>query len=172
MGDVKAVSSQEERAEEFAAFFRVEHERLFQTLVLVCGDRTQAEDLAQEAMARGFEQWDRVRRADNPAAYVYRIAFNLNRRIHRRARLGRGTLASETADPMDPAAAVEARAEARSALAALPPALREALVLVEWAGLTADEAGRVLRIEAVSVRGRLHRARRILRERLGGDEDE
>jgi DNA-directed RNA polymerase specialized sigma24 family protein len=44
------------------------------------------------------------------------------------------------------------------------------LVLVEWLGYTAEEAGRILGIEAVSVRGRLHRARGTLRERFGGSD--
>jgi DNA-directed RNA polymerase specialized sigma24 family protein len=41
------------------------------------------------------------------------------------------------------------------------------VVLVDWAGMTAEEAARVLGIQPVSVRGRLHRARAALRQRLG-----
>ncbi len=158
--------------QEFEAFFRAEHERLFQTLVLVCGDRSEAEEVAQEAMVRAFERWDRVLKADSPAAYVYRIALNLNRRRHRRAALGRRRGPGPApAEPVDPAIAVEARAEARRALALLPAGLREALVLVEWVGLSAEEAAPVLGIEPVSVRGRLHRARRKLSEVMGGEDD-
>ena len=42
---------------------------------------------------------------------------------------------------------------------------RQALVLVELLGMSAEEAGRVLRIEPVSVRVRLSRARTLLRQR-------
>jgi RNA polymerase sigma factor (sigma-70 family) len=173
MSDTDLVADEIGGTLEFEAFFRGEHERLFQTLVLVCGDRSEAEEVAQEAMARAFERWDRVVKADSPAAYVYRIALNLNRRRLRRAELirRRGQDLTPT-QPVDPAAAVEARAEARRALAALPVGLREALVLVEWVGLSAEEAAPVLGIEAVSVRGRLHRARQKLSELTGGEDDE
>ncbi len=53
------------------------------------------------------------------------------------------------------------------ALLALPAGQRAALVLVEWLGMTGEEAGRVLGLKAGSVRARLHRARTALREALG-----
>jgi RNA polymerase sigma factor (sigma-70 family) len=153
---------------DFEAFFEKEFERLFQTLFLICGDRSDAEDLAQETMARLFEHWDRVASADDPIAYLYKSAFNLNRRRLRRPVLSRrtGSRSDETAP--DPAQVVETRNVMLDLLASLPSAQREALVLVEWLGFTPEEAGRVLGIEAVSVRGRLHRARAAVRERFGG----
>jgi DNA-directed RNA polymerase specialized sigma24 family protein len=58
------------------------------------------------------------------------------------------------------------------ALAALPDGQREAVVLVEWVGLSAEEAGRVLGIEPVSVRVRLSRARATLRTAMEDRDDE
>ncbi|MGH2637435.1 MAG: RNA polymerase sigma factor, partial [Actinomycetota bacterium] len=52
-----------------------------------------------------------------------------------------------------------------------PRTQREVLVLVEWLGYTAEEAGGVLGIEPASVRGRLHRARKSLRARYGGSDE-
>src|SRR4029453_16523446 len=46
---------------DFGSFFEAEYERLFQALYLACGDKTEAEDLAQEAMARAFERWNGYR---------------------------------------------------------------------------------------------------------------
>jgi RNA polymerase sigma-70 factor (ECF subfamily) len=66
---------------------------------------------------------------------------------------------------------VEARSLVRQALADLPVGQCEALVLVEWVGLSPEEAGRVLGIEAPSVRSRIHRAKAALRERLEFDDD-
>jgi DNA-directed RNA polymerase specialized sigma24 family protein len=37
--------------------------------------------------------------------------------------------------------------------------------------MTAEEAGRVLGIQPVSVRGRLHRARAVLRQQIGDADD-
>jgi RNA polymerase sigma-70 factor, ECF subfamily len=49
------------------------------------------------------------------------------------------------------------------ALAALGPRDREVLLLAEWEGLAPTEIAKVLRCPAVTVRGRLHRARRRFR---------
>jgi len=150
---------------DFTAFFEAEYGRLFQSLYLISGNRADAEDLAQEAMARAFERWDRVRAAATPSGYVFQIAFNLHRSMLRRAtralRVGRRAVAS--AEPN----AGQTRLEVLEALSSLPGSQREALVLVEWLGFSAEEAGRILGIEPPSVRGRVHRARGSLRERFG-----
>lgn len=62
--------------------------------------------------------------------------------------------------------AIDARRDVRAALLRLPIPLREAVVLTGWLELSTEEAGRVLGIEAVSVRGRIHRARQLLRDLL------
>src|SRR6478736_10515180 len=64
---------------EFEDFFRTEYRRLVRALYLLTSDRTEAEDLAQEAMARVFERWDRLRAAASPTGYLYRVAMNLHR---------------------------------------------------------------------------------------------
>jgi RNA polymerase sigma-70 factor (ECF subfamily) len=155
---------------DFEAFFRDEHDRLYQSLFLVTCDRGEAEDLAQESLARAYERWDRIRSMESPAGYVYRMAFNLyrNRLRWRRVRSRRPVVAEP---PVDPAAVAEARDEVRRALGSLPNTQRVALVLVEWLEMTADEAGAVLGIEGASVRGRVHRARATLRERFGRNDE-
>lgn len=154
----------------FEVFFLAEHERLFQALYLLTGDRHEADDLAQEALLRAYERWDRVGAMDSPAGYVYRTALNLHRsRIRALVVRARRVIAAVPAD--DHSDQVSASHDVRSALARLPRGQREALVLVEWLGLGSEEAGRVLGIDASSVRGRLHRGRAALRERLG-DRDE
>lgn len=159
-----------EAALAFEEFFRAEYARLFRTLVLMVGDRAEAEDLAQEAMVRVYERWDRVRGADSPPAYLYRTAFNLNRKRARRLAVRRRKAESPSPPPAGPAEVAEDRAEVLRALAALPVAQREAVVLAEWLDLDAEEAGRWLGIDASSVRGRLHRARATLRRLLEADD--
>ena len=44
----------------FERFFEVEYPRLARALLLLTGDPREAEDLAQEALARAFERWARV----------------------------------------------------------------------------------------------------------------
>jgi RNA polymerase sigma-70 factor (ECF subfamily) len=59
--------------------------------------------------------------------------------------------------------------ELADAIASLPVGQRQAFLLVEWLGMSSQEAAGILRIAPASVRTRLHRARAALRERLGED---
>ena len=150
----------------FEAFFDQEYPQLCRALVLLVGDVFEAEELAQEAMTRVLERWDRVREMDSPTGYVYRTAMNLQRkRIRRLAVRARRVFADEPAD--DLALAADDRHDVRRALAALPESQRAALVLVDWLEMDSAEAGVVLGIKASSVRVRLHRGREALRNALG-----
>ena len=151
----------------FQAFFSEHYDRLARALFLLAGEPDEAEDLAQEAMVRVYERWGRVSTMASPEGYLYRTALNLHRSrlrklVTRRKRRERAT-ATVTADPADAAAASD---EVARALAALPDGQREAVVLVSWLGMDAEEAGRLLGIEPVSVRARLSRARTTLRQHL------
>jgi RNA polymerase sigma-70 factor (ECF subfamily) len=157
-------------ASAFEEFFLTQHERLFQALYLLTGDRYEADDLAQEALLRAYERWDRVAAMDSPDGYVFRTALNLHRsRLRTLVVRTRRVFAAVPAE--DLSGAVAASHDVREALGQLPRGQREALILVEWLGLGSDEAGRVLGIDASSVRGRLHRGRASLRDLLG-DRDE
>jgi RNA polymerase sigma-70 factor (sigma-E family) len=162
--EVRAVSTAE--SADFEAFFRNEYDHLFQAAFLLTGSRHEADDIAQEALLRAFERWDRVRDMDSPAGYVYRVALNLDRsRMRKVAVRARRIFASVPID--DPSTAVVASQQVLHALANLPRGQREAIVLTGWLGMDAEEAGRVLGIDASSVRGRLHRGRAALRTLLG-----
>jgi RNA polymerase sigma factor (sigma-70 family) len=153
----------------FESFFRTHYGSVVRALVIVSGDEAEAEDLAQEAFARTLEHWERVRMMESPVGYVYRTAFNVNR--NRLRHLARPLSHRSVRVPeSDPASEVETRSELRRVLARLPASQREALVLVEWLGLDAEEAGRVLGIEAASVRGRIHRAKRTIDQHRGGED--
>lgn len=155
----------------FEAFFRDEYPRLARACYLLTGEAAEAEDLAQEAMARAYERWDRVGAMDSPAGYLYQTAFNLNRkRVRHLAMAARRRIAA--LPPRDPAELAEAASDVLRALSAVPPDQREALILVGWMEMSAVEAAAVLRIAPTSVRGRVHRARITLRELFDeGDDD-
>jgi RNA polymerase sigma-70 factor (ECF subfamily) len=167
MGHVRPASSTTAAGPvpDFDTFFAIEYRRLFEVLYLLTRDRAEAEDLAQEAMARAYERWSGIR---DPTRYVYRTAFNLHRTLRRRLAVAVRKRA-ELLPAADHPDAVERRLDALAALALLPTTQRAAVVLVDWAGMTAEEAARVLGIQPVSVRGRLHRARAALRQRIGDE---
>lgn len=150
----------------FRWFFETNYQPLCQALCLLTGDPVEAEELAQEAMTRTLERWERIEKMDSPAGYAYRTAMNLNRKRIRRilVRARRSIADTPTADH---SARVGDRQDIRQALAAIPSGEREALVLVDWLQMSAKEAGQVLEIAPGSVRVRVHRGRAKLREQLG-----
>jgi RNA polymerase sigma factor (sigma-70 family) len=154
----------------FEAFFHAEYPGLVRALRLLTSDQDEAEELAQATMARVYERWDRVRVMQSPAGYVYRTAVNLHRQrlrhlAVRARRLLVMTVRAESTQPAEP----EARLELADAIASLPTGQRQAFMLVEWLGMSSEEAARILRIAPTSVRTRIHRARAALRKRLGDD---
>lgn len=91
--------------------------------------------------------------------------MNLNRKRLRRLAVAARRFVDREQD--DDLSVAEDRLDILREVASLPRQQREALVLVEWLGYTAEEAGSLLGIKGVSVRARLHRARAGLRRALG-----
>jgi len=146
----------------FAEFFAAEYPRLLRVMYLVTGNRHEAEEITQDAFVRALERWDRVRAADNRPGYLYRIAVNLFRsKLRRVARAARKTLRPQA--EADPFQAADERDAIARALVALPEGQREAVVMVEWLGMTDDEVGQILGISPITVRVRIHRARGTMR---------
>ena len=151
----------------FEAFFAAEYPRLVKSMYLVTLDPAEAEDLAQEAMARVFSTWDRVAVMEYPMAYVYRVAVNEHRKRDRRNRLRRAVsiVPQASSEP-------HVTSEIRDALERLPVPSRQAVVLVDWLGLTSEEAASVLRVRPSTVRSRLQRSRSTLRNQLSRGNDQ
>ena len=154
----------------FEAFFRDTYARLAGALLALTGDRSEAEELAQEALARAYERWNRVRTMASPEGYVFRTALNLRRSLWRRSVVRRRIDPIATVD-MDPISVIEWREDLSRAIRSLSHGQRAALLLVEWFGLRTEEASQVLGVRPTTIRVRLHRARTSLRERLGGSGD-
>lgn len=117
------------------AFLGAEFPRLVRLLVLHLGDIEAARDVAQEALARAWLHRRQLQRADNPPAWVTRIALNLCRSQLRRRRLERLYLGRlvEAQSPADLDVALDLRRE----LALLPTKQRAAVILkylYGWSG--------------------------------------
>jgi RNA polymerase sigma-70 factor (ECF subfamily) len=117
----------------------------------------------------------------NAAPWLFGIATNLigaHRRAETRkyrayARSGLDPLSSEAHDQrvVDAVTAQAEGARLAAALAALKKRDRDALLLHVWGELSYEETARALAIPLGTVRSRLHRARRRLREELGTSGD-
>ena len=142
----------------FEAFYRSVQHPLFGALCVITGNRTDAEDISQEAFLRVWERWERVAEMDNPEAFLFRTAMNVLRNRLRRARLGLGRDIGSR-DPRDELAGVEDRDLVERALRPLTPRERAAVVLTCYVGLNSREAGRALGIRSGTVRTLTARAR-------------
>src|SRR5262245_37974466 len=119
----------------FEEFFEAERDRLFGLLFLVTTDRSEAEEIAQDAFLAVWERWDRVHTLANPAGYLTRTAMNLFRKRYRRTAILRRILPMAWA--RNEAEAVDSRLALSEALRALTPHQRAALVLTELLGYSA-----------------------------------
>ena len=137
-----------------------------------------ADDIVGETFLIAFrrrETFDPARTLARP--WLYGIATTLVARHRRNEERFLRALKRTGADPLpEPVAEAVARqvtagAQERAlagALARLPRGDRDVLLLVAWADLSYEETAQTLDIPLGTVRSRLHRARRRLREALGG----
>jgi RNA polymerase sigma factor (sigma-70 family) len=150
---------------DFVDLFRLHYPRLVRALMLSGATRPAAEDAAQEALARTFRHWWRVRRGTNPPGYVYRVAFRL---LRRRGLFTTTPLDDQAASPGPFVDEVTANAvDLENALQALPPRRRACAVLCWCLDVSPADAGEALGIAAGTVRKQLELARQDLRATLG-----
>lgn len=134
-----------------------------------CPER--AQDLAQETFLRLYQRSERYEERGHLKALLYRIATNLVRSEQRRERrfrllaplLGRP---AAVADEGDGLLAREARSQVGRALARLPLRYRVPLVLHEIEGWSYADVARQLGCREGTVKSRVHRGRRRLKEML------
>jgi RNA polymerase sigma factor (sigma-70 family) len=146
--------------------------RLVGSLALQCGSRPLAEDLAQEAMARTWENWSEVREMPDPERWTYRVAFNLTASAFRRRAAERR--ASHRSHERAAAVGDESvdRLALRGALQSLPSRQRQAIVLRYYRQLSAVEAAQVMGCAAGTVRALTSQALAALRESFEFDVDD
>jgi RNA polymerase sigma factor (sigma-70 family) len=141
--------------------------------------RDGADELSGEVFRIAFEQRAGFRPLHESALpWLYGLATNLmlkrwrgeERRLRALARLeGRCAESDPGLDGLpDRLAAEAARGPLLQGLASLPERDRDVLVLVAWEELTYEEVAAALEIPVGTVRSRLNRARRTLRELLDG----
>lgn len=149
-------------AEAFEMFFDAERVRLLGALIVMTGNRAEAEEILQDAFLKIWERWDRVVAMDSPSGYLYRTALNLHRRRLRRASVALRKTFNLLPDT-DELASVDIRDEAVRLLAKLTPRERAAMVITAYLGFSTEEAGHLMGVHANTVRVLTGRARATLR---------
>jgi RNA polymerase sigma-70 factor, ECF subfamily len=163
-------SEVDDLASTFEAFVDAETARFHGALRLLTRDRTEAEDLMQDAYLKVWERWHQVRSLDDPTGYLYRTAMNLFRKRRRRAAVAiRHAIGPRP--PRDQLDDVESRDEVLRALATLSPRQRVSLVLTDLLDFSSEEAGQLMGVKATTVRVLASQGRAALRSDTGDDLD-
>jgi RNA polymerase sigma-70 factor (sigma-E family) len=155
------------RDDEFAEYMAVRQGSLLRTAYLLCGDRHEAEDLLQTALAKLYLAWDKVRDPAARDAYARRILVNEHTSSHRRPWRRREVLTERLPDvAADPVAPDDGTADALwRALLTLPPRRRAVLVLRYYDQLTESEIAAALGVTVGTVKSTASRALADLRTR-------
>ncbi len=162
--------------------FERQAERVFPsvlgTALRLTRNREEAEDLAQEAIVRAYEAFDRFDGA-NFKAWILRIVTNLYINRYRARRRGPqlSSLEAEGAvEPMSAEAEIPDRllfdealgAEVENALAHVPEDFRVAVLLSDIEGMSYQEIAEATGVPIGTVRSRIARGRALLRRTLEG----
>ena len=149
---------------EFTEFAHSRWPSLVRLAYGLTGDRGLAEDLAQTTLVNAYASWPRVRKADDPDAYVRRIMLNSFRGGFRKRRVAE-ELSESPPDKFvtDPAGVHDDRASVIAAVATLPPKQREVVLLRFWLDLTEAQAAATLGCSVGNVKSQTARALAKLR---------
>lgn len=156
---------QVKHASELAEFYAATYSRLLAVLAVAAGDRREAEEVVQEAFIRLVPRWGTVSRYDDPEAWVRKVAFRLLSNRFRQLRRSMRAVARMDVTGVSAGPSSLAVDVAR-ALASLPLAQRQVVVLHHLAGLPLEQVARELRIPVGTVKSRLSRAREALKPLL------
>lgn len=153
--------------------------RLYNFIRRFIGDQTSTEDIFQETFLRAYRERHRYQPRVAVSTWLYTIARNLSlHEIDKRSRwqpapANAGDLAkveaSATEDPLSRLEATETGDRIARAVALLPPAEREVLILARYEGLPHTQSAAIVGKSEGAVRVALSRALTALRHHLEQD---
>jgi RNA polymerase sigma-70 factor (ECF subfamily) len=170
-------------ASAIALIIRQQNQRLYRIARSILRDDFEAEDALQEAYIRAFTSLDSFRGESRLGTWLARIVMNeaLGRLRRRKptvdldtfakthdggAEIIRFPAANPDLDPETTMAQREIRALLERAIDALPEAFRTVLVARLIEGMSIEETAELFDIRPETVKTRLHRARRLLKDEM------
>ena len=192
MGETEAGSETDARARQIAmeerdrARFEEEAlglaDQVYRVARRLVGTREEAEELVQETYARAFRSWRSYTHGTNMRAWLLRILTNLNldrgRRVQRTPDLqpleegdyylANKVAAAEGEQALEQERVVEKLSQGGvvDALSEVPHDFRDVVVLVDIGEFSYADAAQILDVPIGTVMSRLHRGRRILKQKL------
>lgn len=174
--------AREEDRREFDGLVERYHKQAYNIAYRMAGNHADAEDLTQEAFIRAFRFFGQYRRELPFDSWLYKIMSNvfidrLRRRPKAKIRsldqpvvTAEGEVAFDVADPSegpeDIVLSMEMDGRIQGALENLPEAFRITVIYADIEGLSYEEIAEVTKTNIGTVRSRLHRGRRLLRDKL------
>jgi RNA polymerase sigma-70 factor (ECF subfamily) len=158
------------------------HATVYNLVYGILADSADAADVTQDVFLRVFRGIRGFRRSSSLKTWLYRVSVRqaLNHRRwcwrHHRQQVSidaeeegkrpRLVLKDVEATPFEQCAAHEMQATVRRALTAVPPVFRSAVILRDIEGLSYEEIAEVLEVSVGTLKSRILRGRRMLKEIL------
>ncbi|NLI01011.1 MAG: sigma-70 family RNA polymerase sigma factor [Chthonomonadales bacterium] len=171
-------------ADTFDQYVRRYHRQAYNIAYRLAGNHSDAEDITQEAFIRAFRFFDRYNRALPFENWLYRIISNvfvdeirrrpkaklqsLDQPVNVRSTSGEVNLEipDNTTNPERMSLESAIDEPLQRALNALPPDFRQAVILADIEGMSYEEIAESMGCSLGTVRSRLHRGRKMMRNRL------
>jgi RNA polymerase sigma-70 factor (ECF subfamily) len=156
--------------EAFEELYRQNVGRVYLLCLRMCGDPSYAEELAQEAFVRAWQNLGSFRGASAFSTWLHRITVNVvlgdrrsaARREARVKTVGDDLPVDHTASTCSPAQALDLE----RSIAALPEGARTVFVLHDVEGYRHKEIAKLTGLAVGTSKAQLHRARKLLRKAL------
>jgi len=173
---------------EFDTLVQRYHKQAYNIAYRMAGNHADAEDLTQEAFIRAFRFFGQYRRELPFDSWLYKIMSNVFiDRLRRKPKVrirsidqpvvtedgeAQFDIADRCAGPEEILLSNEMDGRIQQALSTLPEAFRLTVIYADIEGLSYEEIAEATRTNIGTVRSRLHRGRRMLRNKLKGFEDQ
>jgi RNA polymerase sigma-70 factor (sigma-E family) len=158
------------RDQEFAEFFTARFDGARRIAYAMCGNWSDAEEIAQHAFVRVYARWAKVR-IETVDAYLRTVLTRVFLDTRRRGRSRERVVAELPERPVQPDHSSHERMAMQAALMAVPPGQRAVLVLRYVADLSVEQVADALGCSAGTVKSQTARGLATLREAYRGNTD-
>jgi RNA polymerase sigma-70 factor (ECF subfamily) len=179
------IQKPQEARQRFETLVQGSRRRVYRYAYHLTGNVTEAEDVVQDALVRAWQHFDRYDAARSFDGWLFRIVTNRVIDLHRRQKRvpmysldtafysgeeGQGIVekcASPHSNPEEIVVEGMLEENLQNALASLPTNYRTAILLCDVEQYSYQEIAAMTRCAIGTVRSRIHRARTLIRGRMG-----
>ena len=162
----------------FAELVRRYQKKVYSTIFQFARNHHDTDDLAQETFMNAYKSLQKFRQKANFYTWLYRIAVNTTMNFLRKKhwekgkkkfaenQLSSGVAKFSRSSPEYQSQKKEFKEKLKEAVDSLPLAYKATFVLIAYQDLTHGQAAEVLRCSEKTVSWRMHKARKILQNKL------